>query len=105
MTFTEYVELHPEQFDMFVPNKVKIFDEPKRAITFGEYEKLHAEELDIFTPTVKEYDSPGRYSVLLPGPMGENEYMEIEVFENGRYQVLNHVVEPIKSADCHNTDK
>ena len=104
MTFTEYIELHPEQFDMFVPNKVKECDKPERVMTFGEYEKLHP-ELDIFTPEVKEFDTPGRYSVLLPGPMGENEYMETEVFENGRYQVLNHVVEKIIPADRHNTDK
>jgi hypothetical protein len=70
-------------------------------MTFGEYEKLHP-ELDIFTPEVKEFDQPGRYTVVLPGSNEENEYMEIEVYADGRYNVLNHVVEKIKSADRHN---
>ncbi len=105
MTFNQYIELHPEQFDMFVPNKVKECDKPERVMTFGEARALHPERYDIFTPTVKEFDTPGKYRVVLPGSENENEYMDIEVFEDGCYNVLNHVVEPIKSADRHNTDK
>jgi hypothetical protein len=73
-------------------------------ITFGEYEKLHP-ELDIFTPTVKEFDTPGRYTVVLPGSNEEIEYMEIEVYADGCYNILNHVVENIIQPDRHNTDK
>ena len=73
-------------------------------ITFGEDEARHPEKYDIFTPDVKEYDTPGKYRVVLPGSENENEYMDIEVYENGMYNVLDHVVEPVKTETPDTTD-
>jgi hypothetical protein len=57
-------------------------------MTFGEDEALHPEKYDIFTPDVKEFDTPGRYTIVLGGGLGVNETVEIQVYENGCYTIL-----------------
>lgn len=61
--------------------------------TFGEYFTENP-DLDPFTiPEDKRvFDEPGKYTVHLAGPMGKEEYLVIQVYSNGGYTVLDHII-------------
>ena len=61
--------------------------------TFGEF---FDENPDLDPLTIPEdkrvFSEPGRYSVHLAGPMGTDETVEIQVYSNGGYTILDHKI-------------
>jgi hypothetical protein len=65
--------------------------------TFGDIIKANPEIFDIWVPKNKPFDKPGRYTVVVPGSMNTNDTMEIEVYEDGGFTILNYCEDAFSS--------
>lgn len=71
--------------------------------TFGEFFEEHP-EFDAFSipESQRVFTEPGKYSVHLAGPMSFDESVEIQVYSNGGYTILDHKISktlPIKKRE------